>query len=106
VARAVAINIMVFSNLKVRSWICKNNFLVNVINCATWLIIDFAPFATIFYLHWKNFSQEAQKQHLLEHKMTASSEPRISEDGSTMQSSGPNGSEEMPSGGFIEENEY
>ena len=50
----------------VEEWVCENNFKVNLINVVCWLVIDLIPIGTIFYLHWKNFKIEAQKQYMLE----------------------------------------
>ena len=50
----------------VEKWVCENNFKVNLINVVCWLVIDLIPIGTIFYLHWKNFKIEAQKQYMLE----------------------------------------
>ena len=50
----------------VEKWVCEHNFTVNLINVVCWLVIDLIPIGTIFYLHWKNFKIEAQKQYMLE----------------------------------------
>ena len=51
---------------QLKIWVCKNNFIVNLINVISYVLIDLVPIGTIFYLHWKNFREEAQKQYMLD----------------------------------------
>ena len=67
-------------------WICKNNFLVNIINVLCYVFIDLLPIATIFYLHWKNFRKEVEKEHHLEN-IKQENDKRVSrENSNTFQS--------------------
>ena len=36
-----------------------------MINLLTWLLIDLVPIGTIFFLHWRNYRKESQKQTAL-----------------------------------------
>lgn len=38
---------------------------MNVINLTTWFLIDLIPISTIFFLHWRNYRKESQKQSAL-----------------------------------------
>ena len=67
VVRTVAIYTMIHKEtFHIKVWLCKNNFLVNLINFATYIFIDIIPIFTIFFLHWKNFRDEVQKENLRE----------------------------------------
>lgn len=67
VCRTFAIYIMIhIDSFHIKKWVCKNNFTVNLINCLTYLFIDIIPIATIFYLHFKNFREEEEKEKLRE----------------------------------------
>ena len=64
--RAVFIDTLVITRGKdSRTWICKNNDTANLINIIMWSLIDLFPFGTIFFLHWRNFRREFQKQEIL-----------------------------------------
>ena len=52
--------------IDVKKWVCLHNFEVNLFNVVSYTIIDLVPLGTIFYLHWKNFRVESQKQYMLE----------------------------------------
>ena len=39
---------------------------MNVINVLSYTFIDLIPLGTIFYLHWKNFRNEAEKEYMLQ----------------------------------------
>ena len=51
-------------------WVCKNNFIVNVINVVSFTFIDLIPIFVIFYLHWQNFRKEAEKEYMLEKQLS------------------------------------
>ena len=62
--RAIFIETLVF-RYNSRTWICNNNDTANLINVIMWSLIDLFPFGTIFFLHWRNFRHEFQKQEIL-----------------------------------------
>ena len=65
--RTFAIYTMIHNpSIHLKAWMCRNNFTVNLINFLTYIGIDIIPFFTIFFLHWKNFRHEEQKQLLNE----------------------------------------
>ena len=65
VSRTLAIYIMIhLESFHIKVWMCKNNFLVNVINLICFIFIDIVPILTIFYLHLKNFRDEDKKERL------------------------------------------
>ena len=67
VGRTFAIYIMIhMETFHIKKWMCQNNFLVNLINIVCYIFIDLIPICTIFYLHRKNFHEEAKKERLNE----------------------------------------
>ena len=52
-------------SLDIKRWVCLNNFEVNLINVVSYVFIDLVPIGTIFWLHWKNFREEAKKEYML-----------------------------------------
>ena len=50
----------------VHIWLCDHNTLVNGTNVFCFFLIDLLPFSTIFYQHWRNFKNEAEKEYMLE----------------------------------------
>ena len=71
VIRSTTIYLMIKeADFETEAWVCKNNFLVNVINIVSYIFIDLIPISTIFYLHWQNFRKEAEKEYMLEKKMS------------------------------------
>ena len=54
------------SQINAQEWVCKRNFEINLLNVVSYIIIDLVPLGTIFYLQWKNFRVESQKQYMLE----------------------------------------
>ena len=63
VGRSFAIYTMIhLSTFQIKVWMCKNNFTVNLINFLSFICIDIIPYFTIFFLHWKNFRYEEQRE--------------------------------------------
>ena len=74
------------STFNIKVWMCKNNFTVNLINFMSFICIDIIPFFTIFFLHWKNFRYEEERetiQESIENDKTKSSRETIASNTAT-----------------------